>query len=102
MRHVLVDYARRRHALKRGGGAHATTLSGKALALDARADEVLALDDALGRLAVLDERLAKVVEMRFFGGMDVEEVAQALGVSDRTVKRDWRKARAFLEVELAE
>ena len=103
MRHVLVDYARRRTALKRGGGAHATTLSGaKGLAVDARAEEVLALDDALGRLAALDERLARVVEMRFFGGMEVEEVAAALGVSDRTVKRDWRKARAFLQVELDE
>lgn len=100
MRHVLVDYARRRSALKRGGGAHATTLSNKGLAVDARAEEVLALDDALTRLGALDERLAKVVEMRFFGGMEVEEVAAALGVSDRTIKRDWRKARAFLQVEL--
>ncbi|MEM1055445.1 MAG: ECF-type sigma factor [Bacteroidota bacterium] len=102
MRHVLVDYARRRTALKRGGGAHATTLSGKALTVDARAEDVLALDDALARLAALDARLARVVEMRFFGGMEVEEVADVLGVSDRTVKRDWRKARAFLQVELAE
>ena len=101
MRHVLVDYARRRTALKRGGGAHATTLSGKGLAVDARAEEVLALDDALTRLAGLDARLAQVVEMRFFGGMEVEETAQALGVSNRTVKRDWRKARAFLQTELA-
>lgn len=101
MRHVLVDYARRRTAPKRGGGAHATTLSGKGLAVDARAEEVIALDAALERLGALDARLAQVVEMRFFGGMEVEEVADALGVSDRTVKRDWRKARAFLEVELA-
>ncbi|MEM0962731.1 MAG: ECF-type sigma factor [Bacteroidota bacterium] len=102
MRHVLVDYARRRSAQKRGGGAYATTLDeGHALAVDARVDDVLALDEALTRLALLDQRLARVVEMRFFGGMDVDEVARALGVSDRTVKRDWRKARAVLQAELA-
>ncbi|MEO0560065.1 MAG: ECF-type sigma factor [Bacteroidota bacterium] len=102
MRHVLVDTARRRNALKRGGGAHATTLGdAKGLAVDTDAEEVLALDDALARLATLDARLAQVVEMRFFGGMEMTEIADALGVSDRTVKRDWRKARAILQVELA-
>ena len=103
MRQVLVDAARRRQALKRGGGAHATTLDeGHALAVDARADEVIALDEALGRLAALDARLARVVEMRFFGGMEIVEIAEALGVSDRTVKRDWRKARALLQAELTD
>ena len=61
-----------------------------------RAEELVALDDALGQLEALDERLARIVEMRFFGGLSVEEVAGALGVSPRTVKREWTKARAFL------
>lgn len=96
MRHILVDYARRRAAQKRGGDEHRVTLDEGALPVESRALEVLALDEALKELAKLDGRLSELVELRFFAGMSVEEVAQHQGVSDRTVKRDWRKARAFL------
>jgi RNA polymerase sigma factor (sigma-70 family) len=69
---------------------------------DERADELLALDEALGRLAALDERQARVIEYRFFGGMSIEETAEALGVSPATVKRDWVAARAWLNREVRE
>lgn len=95
MRQILVDYARRMTAAKRGGGL-AVSLDPDQLGNPGRAEELLALDEALARLEGLDERLARNVEMRFFGGLSVEETAEALGVSPRTVKRDWRKARAFL------
>jgi RNA polymerase sigma factor (TIGR02999 family) len=95
MRQILVDYARRTSAAKRGGG-HPVSLDPEAVADPGRAEELLALDEALGQLEALDERLAKTVELRFFGGLSVEESAEVLGVSPRTVKRDWRKARAFL------
>jgi RNA polymerase sigma factor (TIGR02999 family) len=96
MRHILVDYARRRAAKKRGGDEQQVTLDDARLGIDARAFEILALDQALTSLAHVDERLSKLVELRFFGGLSVEETAVTLGVSERTVKRDWRKARAFL------
>jgi RNA polymerase sigma factor (TIGR02999 family) len=95
MRQILVDYARRRMAVKRGG-APPVTLDPELAADPGRPEELVALDEALGRLEALDERLARTVEMRFFGGLSVEETAAALGVSPRTVKRDWRKARAVL------
>jgi RNA polymerase sigma factor (TIGR02999 family) len=95
MRQILVDYARRMTAAKRGGGL-AVSLDPDQLGDPGRAEELIALDEALARLEALDERLARNVEMRFFGGLSVEETAEALGVSPRTVKRDWRKARAFL------
>jgi RNA polymerase sigma factor (TIGR02999 family) len=95
MRQILVDYARRTTAVKRGGG-HAITLDPDKVAEPGRAEELLALDEALIQLERLDERLARTVELRFFGGLSVEEAADALAVSPRTVKRDWRKARAFL------
>ena len=95
MRQILVDYARRMAAAKRGGG-RAVSLDPDQLGDPGRAEELIALDEALARLEALDERLARTVEMRFFGGLSVEEAAEALGVSPRTVKRDWRKARAFL------
>jgi RNA polymerase sigma factor (TIGR02999 family) len=95
MRQILVDYARRMSAVKRDGG-RAVTFDPDLLGDPGRAEELLALDEALEQLEALDERLARTVEMRFFGGLSVEEVADALGVSPRTVKRDWRKARAFL------
>ena len=95
MRQILVDYARRTTAAKRGGG-HPVTLDPEAVADPGRAEELLALDEALNQLEALDERLARMVELRFFGGLSVEETADALAVSPRTVKRDWRKARAFL------
>jgi RNA polymerase sigma factor (TIGR02999 family) len=95
MRQILVDYARRMTAAKRGSGL-AVSLDPDQLGDPGRAEELIALDEALARLEVLDERLARNVEMRFFGGLSVEEAAEALGVSPRTVKRDWRRARAFL------
>lgn len=93
MRQVLVDHARRRRADRRGGGWARTTLSGKPLALDTDPEELLALDAALEGL---EPRQREIVEMRFFGGMTEEEVAAVLGVSDRTVRREWVKARAWL------
>lgn len=95
MRQILVDYARRRMAVKRGG-APPVTLDPEVVGDPGRPEELVALDEALVRLEALDERLARTVEMRFFGGLSVEETAAALGVSPRTVKRDWRKARAVL------
>jgi len=100
MRRILVDHARSRQRDKRGGGRARVALD-EAVALSPQKDEdVLALDEALERLAKLDPRQAKVVELRFFGGMNVEEVAQALGVSKRTVEGDWTFARAWLSREL--
>jgi len=102
MRQVLVDYARRRASGKRGGGVRPTTLDGDSIPVDALADEMLDIDRALTRLEALDERLARIVEWRFFGGMTEDEVADALGVTARTVRRDWQKARAFLLRELSD
>lgn len=95
MRQILVDYARRNAAAKRGGG-RAVTLDDESAANPDRAEELLALDEGLERLQELDPRLVQTVELRFFGGLSVEETADALGVSPRTVKRDWQRARAFL------
>ena len=95
MRQILVDYARRNAAEKRGGG-RAVTLDDDAVANPDRADELLALDEALEQLQALDPRLVQTVELRFFAGLSVEEAAETLGVSPRTVKRDWQRARAFL------
>ena len=97
MRQVLVDAARRRAAKKRGVWARKVDLdAGRLAAVSAQAEELLALDQALTRLAALDQRLCRVVEMRFFVGLKVDEVAEVLGVTGRTVKRDWRAARAYL------
>jgi RNA polymerase sigma factor (TIGR02999 family) len=101
MRHILVDAARRHAATKRGGKLLNVTLHDFDLC-DAnaggtdRALEILAVDQALGTLSALDERLGRLVELIFFGGLNEEEAGQVLGISDRTVRRDWRKARAFL------
>lgn len=100
MRHVLVDYARRRSALKRGGGQRPLPLDEGRVAVDEQAELLLSLDQALDRLGALSERLGRVVEMRYFGGMTEEETAEALGVSVRTVRRDWVKAKAWLFREL--
>jgi RNA polymerase sigma factor (TIGR02999 family) len=100
MRRVLVDHARRRDRVKRGGEASMVTLAAAAdLPAPERAD-VLALDDLLQRLEALDSRKSKVVEMRFFGGMSLEETAEALNVSVITVRRDWSFTRAWLLHEL--
>jgi RNA polymerase sigma-70 factor (ECF subfamily) len=95
MRQIVVDHARSAMAAKRGAGL-VTALDPDLLPDPGRARELVALDDALGELERLDERLARTVELRFFGGLSVEETAEALGISPRTVKRDWRRARAFL------
>ena len=99
MRQIVLDHARRRLARKRGAGLRLVTLdpadpAGAAAAVDPA--DLLALDQALTCLAELDERLARMVELRFFAGLSVEETAELMEVSPRTVKRDWRKARAFL------
>lgn len=100
MRRVLVEHARTRGAVKRGGGQRRVTLTGiQAVKPDAEF-EVVALDEALKKLAALDERQARIVELRFFGGLGVDEVAQLLGVSKRTVEGDWTLARAWLLREL--
>ncbi len=96
MRHILVDYARRRMAQKRGGEDQQVVLDERHLGVSARAEEILAIDQALSSLAELSERLSRLVELRFFGGLSVAETAEVLGTSERTVKRDWRKARAYL------
>lgn len=102
MRQVLVEYARRRQAHKRGGDLVAVTLADDQVGIAMPIDDLLGLDDALERLAAHDARLARVVEMRFFGGLSEEEIAQALGVTTRTVQRDWVKARAWLQSELSD
>ena len=100
MRRILVDFARARRYQKRGGGAINVTL-GEELALSAEPGrDLVALDDALEALAKLDERKSRVVEMRFFGGLTVEETAEAIHVSADTVKRDWKFAKAWLLQEL--
>jgi len=101
MRHVLVDYARRRNAAKRGGGELQVDLDERTGSADAEIFELLSVNQALDRLAQQDERLARVVECRFFGGMRDSEIAEALGISERTVERDWRRARAYLFTMLA-
>jgi len=100
IRRILVDHARQRKRRKRGGGAARVTLDDAVALAPQRDEEVLALDEALEKLAKLDARQSQVVEMRFFGGMSVAEVAAALGVSKRTVEGDWTMARAWLLREL--
>lgn len=100
MRQILVDHARRRARQKRGGGLSPVSLDEALVPSPDRAEELLALDAALERLEAMDAELAQIVEWRFFGGLSVEEVAELLAISDRTVKRHWRAARAFLFQEL--
>lgn len=102
MRRILVDHARHRDAEKRGGAQMRLTLD-DALAIAKEPDvDLLAIDEALDRLAEIDEQQARVVELRFFSGLSVEETATALGVSPKTVKRDWSVARAWLRREIGE
>ena len=101
MRRILISYARMKKADKRGAGAEHVPLDNAFAAATERPAELVALDEALTRLAALDERQAKVVECRFFAGMDVNETAEALGISPATVKRDWTAARAWLKRELS-
>jgi RNA polymerase sigma factor (TIGR02999 family) len=100
MRQILVDHARGRAAARRGGGRQHITLDEAVVPPTERDVDLLALDQALVRLAGLDERKARVVELRFFAGLTVEETAAALGVSPITIKRDWSMARAWIEREL--
>ena len=101
MRRILVEHARRTNAGKRGGGQQLLPIEGfNALAAEERADLIVALDEALTRLAALDERQARVVECRFFAGLTEAETAEALGIGLRTAKRDWAKARSWLLMEL--
>jgi RNA polymerase sigma factor (TIGR02999 family) len=101
MRRILVDHARASRARKRGDGWDAVSLNEAILPSPERSPEILALDEALTRLAELDVRQSKIVEMRFFAGMSEEEIGDALGISARTVKRDWRIAKAWLFKELS-
>jgi len=96
MRRILVDYARRYLADKRGGAPRRVTLTDDMLVAEERADTLLAINDALLELSRIDERLSKVVECRFFGGLTEEETAEVLGVTARTVRRDWTKAKGWL------
>ncbi|MGH9380592.1 MAG: sigma-70 family RNA polymerase sigma factor [Thermoanaerobaculia bacterium] len=100
MRHILVDYARKQKAAKRGGEKSKVPADSVPLVADDAVEELLALNEALDRLGELDERQSRVVECRFFAGLGIEETAEALGVSTRTVKRDWRSAQAWLYREL--
>ncbi len=100
MRRVLLDYAIARQAEKRGGGAEVITLAEGDAARDSNLDDVIAIDDAVKKLAAVDARAGRVVEQRFFGGLTLEEIAEAEGDSLATINRAWRVARAFLTVEL--
>jgi RNA polymerase sigma-70 factor, ECF subfamily len=101
MRHILVDYARARRFAKRGGGLRAVSLEEAVVVSAERAAEVVALDEALQALAAFDKRRSQVVELRYFGGLSLEETAAVLKVSVDTVKRDWRLAKAWLLKELS-
>lgn len=102
MRRVLIWYARRRSADKRGGGKRPEPLSQEALAVETQINEMIAVDDALTRLEHLDPRLCRVVECRYFTGLTIEETADVLQISPATVKRDWTTARAWLRSELSD
>jgi len=100
MRRILVDYARSHRAAKRGGDYIKLSLDEAASLSDQKSMDMLALDEALDRLAKLDPQQSRVVELRVFGGLDVEQTAAALGISPRTVKREWSMARAWLHQQL--
>jgi RNA polymerase sigma factor (TIGR02999 family) len=101
MRHILVDYARGRQRTKRGDGVPAWALSEVAVVSDDRAEEVIAVNSALEKLSALDARKGRVFELRYFGGMTVEEAAHVLQISPVTVARDWRMAKAWLRRQIA-
>jgi RNA polymerase sigma factor (TIGR02999 family) len=100
MRQIVLDRARRGRRAKRGSGARPLAIDEDQLAAPARADDVVALDRALAALERYDERQGRIVEWRFFGGLSEEEIGEALGITARSVRREWRKARAFLYREL--
>jgi len=101
MRRILVDYARHRRAAKRGGGEAPLTLDTKIALLRNPKMDVVALDDALNKLATLDPRRSRIIEMRFFGGLSIEETATVLDISPATVKREYTSARAWLQREMS-
>ena len=101
MHHILVDHARARKAAKRGGIQHQVTLDERLVSTEAKSLDILALHEALEKLATLDERQARVVELHFFGGLTFAEIAHVLDASDRTVKRDWEMARAWLKLQMS-
>ncbi len=96
MRRILMDYAKAKHREKRGGGVRHATLDEALVVSEDRASDLVVIDEALTRLEALDARQAKVVELRFFGGLSVEETAEAMGISTPTVKREWAMAKAWL------
>jgi len=100
MRRILVDHARTRTSEKRGGSGRAVSLEEALIVSSERSAEVVALDEALNLLAEMDERKSKVIELRFFGGLSIEETAEVLGVSQGTVMRDWTLAKAWLRREI--
>lgn len=100
MRHLLVDHARARQQVKHGGGAQRLSLDEVALVAPDRSAELLALDDALDRLADFDQQKSRIVELRYFGGLTVEEIAEVLGIAAITVKREWARAKLWLYKEL--
>jgi RNA polymerase sigma-70 factor (ECF subfamily) len=102
MRRVLVDFARSRSYKKRGGGANQVSLDETMVITKERCEDLVALDEALSALSELDERKGRVVEMRFFGGLSEKEIAEALTVSQETVRRDWRLAKSWLRRRLSE
>src|SRR5438552_15395576 len=101
MRRILVDHARKRHNQKRGGNALRITLDKAAIVPQDRAADVVALDEALTTLAIIDQRKSQMVELRFFGGLSIEETAEVLKVSPATVMRDWTLAKAWLRREMS-
>jgi len=101
MRTILVDHARSHASAKRGGGAHKLELDEAMVVLRQKASEVLALDEALKQLALIDAQQSRIVELRFFGGLTVEETAEVLHLSPATIKREWSTAKAWLYRELA-
>jgi RNA polymerase sigma factor (TIGR02999 family) len=100
MRSIIVDFVRQRHAERRGGNDPHVSLDSAAGTFASAEDEVLRVSEALDELARIDERLVKIVEMRYFGGFTEEDIALALGVNERTVRRDWQKARLLLSLAL--
>ncbi|MDI1241952.1 MAG: ECF-type sigma factor, partial [bacterium] len=101
MRRILVDFARKKTSLKRGGGGVHVTLNDNVDVAEEKAAEVVALDDALDRLAAMNDRQSRIVELRYFGGLTEEQIAETLEISTRTVRRDWNLARAWLYRELS-
>jgi RNA polymerase sigma-70 factor, ECF subfamily len=102
MRRILIDHARSHHYAKRGGGALRVSLDEAAAVTEARAAELLAVDEALEKLTAMDARKGRIVELRFFGGLSLEETAEVLGISSPTVQREWRAAKAWLHRILSE